>query len=177
MRIDIRFAAPDMAHVDALRCEVLVLTCFADERPLRSIAGLVDWRMCGFLSKRMFDGFITGHAGEQVLIPTQGRIPVDKILLFGLGEQPRFATADGEQQIRRIFDTLADLGLRTAGIVLPGRSTDCLDAKTAMETLVLGSQVAQPPDELVLFENHDAERDMAPIVDRERRRERARHYP
>jgi len=177
MRIDIRFAAPDMAHVDALRCEVLVLTFFADERPLRSIAGLVDWRMCGFLSKRMLDGFITGHASERVLVPTQGRMPVDKLLLFGMGEQRSFTAQDGVQHVRRIFDVLADLGFRTAGIVLPGRSTGRLGANAAMEALVAGSDVVQPPDELVLFEGHDAEREMAPIVDRERRRERARLYP
>ena len=177
MRIDIRFAAPDMVHVDALRCEVLILTFFADERPLQSVAGLVDWRMCGFLSKRMLDGFITGDVTEQVLVPTQGRIPVDKLLLVGLGEETAFSPEQAEQQTRRIFATLEAMGLRTAGIVLPGRSTDRVGAVEAMEALVAGSAVGQPPDELVLFEGHDGERAMAPIVDRERRRERARHYP
>ena len=37
-----------------------------DERPLRGDAGLVDWRLCGLISKHLRSGYVTGQLGEAV---------------------------------------------------------------------------------------------------------------
>lgn len=172
--IDIHFAAPDMAHLDALRNEALVVTFFADECPLRGAGGLIDWRLCGYLSRRMQDGFISGHYGETVLVPGQGRLPTETLLMVGLGSAKDLTAPRSKEVLEGTLDCLSGMGVRSAAMVLPGRSTGALAPDAALEALVAAAGHATDPDELVILESPEAQRIMAPIVDRERRRDRAR---
>ncbi|HEX2678597.1 MAG TPA: M17 family peptidase N-terminal domain-containing protein, partial [Polyangiales bacterium] len=85
--MDIRFLAPELRHLDALKCEAIVAPFFSDERPLSGALGLLDWRLCGFLSRAMLRGEIRGEQGETVLVPLRPRFTVDKLFLFGLGAE------------------------------------------------------------------------------------------
>lgn len=174
--IHIHFAAPDMAQLDQLRCEALVVTFFADERPLRGVGGLLDWRMCGFPSRRMLEGFIAGDPGESVLLSARGRLPLDKVLMVGLGAEEPFTVEDATARLSSVLGALRGMGVRTVAMVLPGRSTERLGAAQAMEALVAALTDDNTPDEIVLLESAEGQRIMAPIVDRERRRARAREF-
>lgn len=77
---------PELRALDSLDDELLVLCAFADERPLRGLTGLVDWRLCGALSRWFIDGFATGELGERILYPCRGRLPHRGVVLLGLGE-------------------------------------------------------------------------------------------
>ena len=74
-----------LRSLDDTASDVLVLTAFADERPLPGLAGLVDWRLRGALSEWLLNGFATGQVNERVLYPTRGRLNQRFVLMMGLG--------------------------------------------------------------------------------------------
>ncbi len=56
-----------------------------DERPLTGLAGFVDWRLCGRLSRVLQNGYFTGGKSDCLLLPTDGRIAMPRAFVFGLG--------------------------------------------------------------------------------------------
>ena len=173
--MDVRFVPPDLRRLDALKGEALSLPFFADERPLRGALGLVDWRLCGELSRLLVRGRVSGVEGEKVLVPARPKLPFDKLFLFGLGPRESFDEAVFERAIRTMFDTLSRAKVRSSVWVLPGRPFELIAPVRAMELFI---QLAGPPaedehDEITLVEDPDAHKTMAPVVDRERRRVRA----
>lgn len=174
--MDIRFAQPELQDLDRLRVDALALSFFSDERPLRGVGGLVDWRLCGCLSRHIMAGFVTGEDGEQVLVPVGGRLAADRVLLFGLGREAAISIEYGAERIQAMLHAGSRSGARTLGIVLPGRSTRIVDGETAMESLVRVFGRTPEVDELVILESPEGQRQMAPVLERERRRARARAY-
>ena len=53
-----------------------------DERPLQGLAGLVDWRLAGGLSRLIEAGAFDGREKERTLASPDGRT---RVLVFGLG--------------------------------------------------------------------------------------------
>ena len=66
--------------------DTLCLFVGEDERPLRGVAGFVDWRLCGALSRVLVEKFFTGTPGDQLLFPTEGRLPMGRIFVVGVGK-------------------------------------------------------------------------------------------
>src|SRR5687768_14576812 len=133
MTMHVRFAAPELKPMDALRCEALALPLFSDERPLRGALGLCDWRMCGFVSNLLRNGQLAGTLLETVLIPARPKLCLDKLFLFGLGAHAEFDAQRFEQVMRHMLETLTRARVRTTALVLPGRNTPCLTPERAME--------------------------------------------
>lgn len=79
-QLDASFAA-----LDTLEVETLALYLPSDRRPLRGVAGVVDWRLCGELSRALQSGGLTGKLGERLLMGTRGRIGAQRLLVFGAG--------------------------------------------------------------------------------------------
>jgi hypothetical protein len=169
----IRFSVPELKQIDALRCEALALPLFSDERPLRGALGLVDWRMCGFISRLRSDERLLGTAQETVLIPARPKLSMDKLFLFGLGVESAFDTAQVRPAIEHMRDTRARARVRTTALCLPGRATGCVAPEKAMEAFIAATAKRTEHDELILLEPHEAQREMASVIERERRRARA----
>jgi len=70
---------------DRVGAPAMVLGVFLDERPLRGAAGLIDWRMNGYLSRLLLARRLSGEANESTLVATQGRVRAGAVLLMGLG--------------------------------------------------------------------------------------------
>lgn len=64
----------------------LCLFVAEDERPLTGTAGYVDWRLSGGLSRVLLQGFFTGARGDQLLLPSDGRVPMKRIFVVGVGK-------------------------------------------------------------------------------------------
>lgn len=171
--MEVRFVAPDLRRFDELRSEALALCFFEDERPLRRAVGLVDWRLCGAISRLIIRGRFSGALGEAVLVPGQPRLPFDKLFLFGAGHSDAFDDAVVDQVVEHILTTLDRALVRTSVVSLPGRSTDRIDPEHAMK-IYLGRATQHPEqDRVTIIEPPDAARAMKPVVEAERRRERA----
>ncbi len=87
MSLRLELAELGLPALDALRVDALAVFV-GPERPLQGLAGFADWRLCGALSRTIRAGQFEGGYGEALLIPSAGRLPVDRIFCFGLGEAP-----------------------------------------------------------------------------------------
>lgn len=96
---------------------------FADDRPLRGIAGMADWRLCGLISELLEQGRLRGELGEAILIPSGGRLRAPRVLLLGLGERRDFLLQQPSQVKSFTADAVrraGQLGVRTLALAPPG---------------------------------------------------------
>jgi hypothetical protein len=63
----------------------LIATFYENERPIQGLAGLMDWRFYGALSRFVKEGAITGKVGEQIYFPVKRFDRVCHLILVGAG--------------------------------------------------------------------------------------------
>ncbi|MBX3270012.1 MAG: hypothetical protein KF729_07105 [Sandaracinaceae bacterium] len=171
--MEVRFVAPDLRRLDEVATEALALVLFEDERPLRREAGLVDWRLCGAISRLLLRGRASGRRGETVLLPGWPRLPFEKVFLFGAGSSAEFDDAVADGVVERMLSTLDAALVRGSTVSLPGRATGRIEPDHAMK-IFLGRAAMHPEqDHAYVIEPPEAARAMMPVVERERRREHA----
>lgn len=71
--------------LDALDGEDLVAFAGLEDRPLRGLAGLVDWRACGRLTRIVKDGVFSGSPGEALITLPAGSVRIRRLFLLGEG--------------------------------------------------------------------------------------------
>lgn len=115
--------------------DVLVVPVWTDIRPLRGATGLLDWRLCGRLSKMIREGRVAGTPGEKLLLMSS-RIPWKRVLAVGVGESRAFSHDGFREAIDRILKSLHGIGASSLAIALPGRDIDCIPPERAMREFV-----------------------------------------
>lgn len=118
----VRFLLPNVHALDEARAELCACSVFADERPFRGVAGLLDWRLAGALSVLAKQGFVTGRGGEVLMIPGRPRLPFDKVILFGLGPRGEFGEDGYRAWVDVLARTLGGLNVRRAVVEIAGRT-------------------------------------------------------
>lgn len=114
---------PTLPRIDELSYDTLVLTHFTDERPLRGLGGLIDWRLNGSLSRMLLSDNLSGAWGEQMLYPQGDRLPFKWVLLFGLGDRGKFGSTRFKEISNRMLRTLMRLQCSSFATALPGRES------------------------------------------------------
>jgi hypothetical protein len=168
--MNLSFVAPELRRLDGLGTAALVLYLHETEVPLPDVRGLVDWRLCGRLSRLILEGRVKGAAGEVLLMPVGRRLACERLLLLGLGPPRRL---DGESlaaEIRRALRTLASIRVHSAAIALPGRPFGATDPAAAIEALLRVASETPEIDELFLVEDAAGQKAMNAVLDLERRR-------
>ena len=163
--MDVSFVPPDLRRLDAVRADALALPVPADERPLRGAVGLVDWRLCGWISRMMLRDRIRGARGERVLLPARPRFSFEKIVLYGTGDAGALDERAYVAVLEGLFEGLAEMQVHSTAIALPGRSGGAVPPERAMQLFLEVAAVHGPHDEFVLVEPHDAQKAMAPILE------------
>jgi hypothetical protein len=171
--VDLRFTLPSLRRLDLSGTEVLVAGLHTDERPPHGVAGLVDWRLGGRISRLMKTRFATGALGEVLLVPGKPKLPFDKVLLFGLGPTADFSELTFRGVLERILKTLEGLRARTAVVELPGRHRDALPAERAADILLEVAGARSEHDVWTLVEPADAQKIITQHMIQERRRVRS----
>ncbi len=164
--MNVQFAEPTLESLDALQSECLVLTSFVDDRPLRGLAGHVDWRLCGRLSGYMQADFVDLELGRALLLPLPGeRIPQRLLLLVGMGRRAEFDGSRFDAVCAATFRHLAGLHQRSVAMALPGRIG--LDVALRGAISGLGQALANhlPPEsilalQLTLLEPTEVQREL-----------------
>jgi hypothetical protein len=168
--VELRFILPNLRRLDLAGTEVLVANVTEDERPIRGLAGLLDFRLRGRLSNLVKTDFFTGKLGEVLLLPGKPALAFDKILLFGLGRRQDFGDDAYRHVIDHILTTLEGLRARSAVVELPGRHFAALKPEEAA-TILLDMVSNRPLHDLwTLVEPVEAQQTITQQVVLERRR-------
>lgn len=153
----------DLARWDEVQRDALVLPVFTNDRPLRGAAGLVDWRLCGRLSRLLKSERADGRAGETLLLPPGRRLQFSRVLWFGLGEAKGYTDDRFRRDIARILDVVARAGVTEWAIQLPGRASGLIGARRAIE-LLLENDAALVDCTVTLLEDPAGQKDIAELL-------------
>ena len=115
-----------LVALDALRgIDALCLFISEDERPLRGMAGFVDWRLLGSLSNILRSEHFVGARGDQALVPILRGLAVQRAFCFGLGPKASFHPANALGDLMRTASNVLDkAGCRSVALELPGLTED-----------------------------------------------------
>ncbi len=105
--------------LDELETDLLVTTLYADERPPQGVTGLIDWRMHGYLSRKMLDGLIRGESDERILVSLHERLPARRLLLLGLGSPAQFTLDRCKQVAIRLAKVLGKIKAPAVALSIP----------------------------------------------------------
>ena len=170
--MELRFAPLELATFDELKTEVLCLWMFSDERPPRGAPGLVDWRLCGQLS-RLLDSGAYGAESDRALLmpPPPRRLAAERLLVLGAGPRAAIDAPRSATLVNALIDRVLALRVRTAAIALPHASLPWWDAADAVDALLAAVQRCDELlDEITLIDTHEAQRAMEPRIERAKRR-------
>ena len=91
-----------------------------DERPLRGVAGYLDWRLCGQLSRVILASFFTGEPGDCLLLPSEGRVAMPRVFVMGLGPGKRLSDAALHSAMEEAARTLSKAKVEAVALEVPG---------------------------------------------------------
>jgi hypothetical protein len=169
--MELHFVAPELRRLDELPTEALACCLFSDVLPPRGLAGLLSWRLAGRLDRLLEGGFLTGRAGEVLLLPGRPRLVADKVLLFGLGPRSSFDERAFDVVADRILSTLVGLCIRAAVVELPGRHEDAFAPELAADRfLACAARHDDAFDSFLIVEHPAAQRRITQHMIEERRR-------
>ena len=167
--IGYEFVTASMKSLDQLDVELLVLPFFSDERPLAGAAGLIDWRLCGALSRKLMAGYLEGQFGEKGMLAAPDKLRAEGLLLVGLGPSHELRRDRLEQACVLISDALREAKVATAALVLPGRGLDLVPALDAMQLWLESGSLGDELEELSIIERPEEHRALASLFDGLRR--------
>jgi hypothetical protein len=170
--MDFRFVAPNLRSLDAMEAELLACAIWQDERPMRGVAGLLDWRLAGTLSQLGRQGLLKGELGEVVFIPGRPRLTFEKLLIFGLGPRSGFGEGTFRSVVSHMLRALEGLRVRRAVVELPGRGDGIVEAERACELVLECVGDSETHDAWWLVEPPEAQRRISDRALDERRRSR-----
>ncbi len=152
----------DLARWDETARDCLVLPVFKDDRPLRGAAGLVDWRLCGKLSKLVKAQRASAESGEQLLLPPGRRLRFTRIFWFGLGDAKGYNEERFRKDLAWILGTLTKAGVKDWVVQMPGRASGLIGARRAVE-IVLEDQLLAD-QQVTVIEDPAGQKDIAELL-------------
>lgn len=168
--MDLRFVAPSLRRLDLSGTEVLVAGLVKGERPPQGVAGLVDWRLSGRISRMILSGFADGELGDVLLVPGKPKLPFDKLVFFGVGTANEFDERVYRLVLEKVLKTLEGLRARRAVVELPGRSAELISAERAASLLLDLTESRLEHDSWTLVETAEGQRSIQKLMLRDRRR-------
>ncbi len=105
-----------LKDIKKLATEALIVGFYEDVRPLKGVAGELDWLLCGSLSALILTKKLRGSLGDVALVTTQGKVPVQKIFMVGLGPRNGMTPATLRSAARNAATTAVGAGVRSAAI-------------------------------------------------------------
>ncbi len=102
--------------IKKLATDALIVGFYEDVRPLKGVAGELDWLLCGSLSSLILTKKLSGALGEVALLTSQGKVPVQKIFLVGLGPRAGLTRTTLQSAARNAAASAVGAGVRSAAI-------------------------------------------------------------
>lgn len=155
--MELRFVPPNLHALDDHPAEVIACAVWSDERPMRGLAGLLDWRLAGRVSRLAKEQFVTGSVGEVLCMQGKPRLPFDKVILVGLGARAAFDEAAYGRALDVLLHTLEGLHVKRAVVELPGRAGDKIAPERAAELVLDATRDSEAHDRWFLVESAEAQ--------------------
>jgi hypothetical protein len=152
----------DLSRWDEAKHDCLVLPVFRDDRPLRGAAGLVDWRLCGKLSRLLRDSRATADAGETMLLPPGRRLKFSRILWFGLGDAKGYSEERFRKDLAWILSVVQQAGITDWALQMPGRASGLIGARRAIEIVL--EDPALSKQAIAILEDPAGQKDIAELL-------------
>lgn len=114
-----------LQDVKKFETEALVVGCYEDVRPLKGLAGELDWLLCGSLSRLLIASKIRGSLGDVALITPRGKIPVQKLFMIGMGPGKESSPSSVRAFAETVASSVLDAGVRSAALeYIPASGSD-----------------------------------------------------
>lgn len=175
------FVPVRLRDLDAAVGDMVVVTLFDEDRPPRGLAGLLDWRMDGLLSRirvltvhpEWSNPHVSGlmlrpfpaDLGQKLLVPVSRKLRFQWALVVALGSKTRYDLAAYRQAVQVILEGAGQLRCQSVALQLPGWEAAGIPARRAIETLVSEwdsrrERKEHVPLQFTLFEPLDSQREM-----------------
>ncbi|MBM4352628.1 MAG: hypothetical protein FJ109_02355 [Deltaproteobacteria bacterium] len=176
-----RFAPMRLRELDAEKGDLLVLPLFEDDCPPSGLAGLVDWRMDGLISRIRvstlhpdqenphYRGLVLGPFAatqdEKLLFPPGRFLSFRMVMIYGLGKKQRYDGQRYREVVRNLLQTLSGMNASEVALQLPGWSIAGVPARRACDVLltelVAMKRKGQPvPRDLCFVEDLESQAEM-----------------
>jgi hypothetical protein len=152
----------DLARWDESVRDCLVLPVFRDDRPLRGAAGLVDWRLCGKLSRLLKSERASATAGETLMLPPGRRLKFKRLMWFGLGDAKGYTDDRFRKDLKWIAGVVKNAGVADWVLQAPGRASGLIGARRAVEIILEDEQLVEQP--VTLLEDPAGQKDIAELL-------------
>jgi len=169
--LDIRVVVGDVAR---FRGDALVVNLFEGIKAPGGATGAVDATLGGAIRKLIQAGEVTGKWGEQTLVHSLGKLPVERVLVAGLGKSGEFTLDRARAVSAEAAKSLRKIGARQIGSIVHGAGAGGFNPAQATQALVEGALLG-----LYRFtrykRNEDAKKEIESltIVERDRQKLRA----
>jgi hypothetical protein len=168
--MSVHLLGAELSRWDEVEGGSLLLTLFADERPLRGAAGLADWRLCGRLSRLIKRGRLEGKRGETLMMPPGRRLSFGSVILFGLGSSRNYGEDRFREHVRWIRDVAARARITRYAVQPPGRATGLIGARRALELWLEESEKDTHQADVAIIDSQSGQKDMAEILRYQRKK-------
>ncbi len=173
MKLD--FGAPTLQGLDGLDVDVLAVAVFQRDRPLPDLAGLVDWRLNGQVSRVLRAGRFNGELGESVLLPCGDRIGANRFVLFGLGDELAYTEGRFAEAAEWLWGISARMLATSVAMPFPGGHRSTIGPRRSARLLVSAAGRAYSGDgdalRLRLLVRQEQRREIQAALDGERTQE------
>jgi hypothetical protein len=105
-----------LQDIKKLATDALIVGFYEDVRPLKGVAGELDWLLCGALSSLVLARKVRGSLGDVALVTSQGKLPSQKIFLVGLGPRAGSTLTSLRSAARTAAESAVGAGVMSAAI-------------------------------------------------------------
>jgi hypothetical protein len=166
--VNVAFVTPRLSRLAEHAGACLCLFALEERHPLAGITGALDWRLHGHLSRLVIRGFLSGKVGEELLMPLGDRLPLQFLLVVGLGPRDALTPARCLEAQRHMFEAAGRLGEAPLLVALPGRPEQLVDAAEAISLFLEAYDAAGQPRRVAIIDSTAAQKAMLPVLERHR---------
>jgi hypothetical protein len=105
-----------LQDIKKLETEALIVGFYEDVRPLKGLAGELDWLLCGALSSLIIKNKLRGSLGEVALLTSRAKVPAKKIFMIGLGPKEGLSPSSLRSAVRTVVSSALDAGVKKTAI-------------------------------------------------------------
>jgi hypothetical protein len=141
--------------LDEVVAQTALLTIFEDVRPLKGMSGLADWRLNGKLSQLVLDNRLSGVLDEALLMPTQGRLDSQELLIMGMGAKSKIRDIPFPTFVGKIVERILLKRMTSVALSLSDLIPEMFDWRSAVRLFV--SMISGKCEEMkiILVEQRD----------------------